>query len=272
LASLLVLAGLGAGSARAELLYAVTFGDQLIRVDTATGAGALVGPLSSPMAAFGLGFRGPNLYTFDQTADLLRQLNPPTGATVASINIGVGNLAGEGAVDFRGDGIGFLSQSSGGTGQLFRFDITVPGSTPITGPGGLIPSMDGLAFAPDGTLYGIRQGGGALYTINPTTGATTLVGLTGLGDPFILGGLTFAGDGNLYAALSNQGGPSFLYRVNQTTGAATLIGNIGFTGVSGLTSGNVADVAIPEPVSLAVFGLGLVGLVGVRRARRAAVA
>jgi hypothetical protein len=102
---------------RAEPLLAVTFGNQLISIESTTGVGTLIGPLSSSMAPFGLGFRGSNLYTYDQQADLIRQLNPATGATIASINIGAGNLIGEGAIDFRSDGVGFLSTSNGPTGN-----------------------------------------------------------------------------------------------------------------------------------------------------------
>jgi hypothetical protein len=127
--------------------------------------------------------------------------------------------------------------------------------------------MDGLAFAPDGTLYGISQSDGDLYTINPTTGATTLVGISDLSG-FDLGGLTFDSQGNLFAVVSNGGGASFLYGMNRTTGAGTFIGNVGFNSVSGLTALRSAP-AVPEPLSVAVFG-GLMAVGGLVARRRKA--
>jgi len=171
-----------------QILYGVTFNNQLITINTTTGAGTLVGNLNSPMFAFGLGTRGNKLYAYDQVNDRIQELNPLTAQTINSINIGAGHLIGEGGLTFRSDGIGFLSQSSGSVGQLFSFDITVPNSTPITVINGLVPSMDGLDFNSSGVLYGIQQwqtvlqNGTGLYTINTSTGATTLVGNTGLTD------------------------------------------------------------------------------------------
>lgn len=266
------LLGVEGRTAQADLL-AVTFNDELISIDTTTGAGTLIGTIDTPgIFAFGLAFRGSDLYTYDQANDLVLQLNPTTGAVLDSIDIGT-NLLGEGAMDFRSDGIGFLA-AAGTSSQLLSFDITVPDSTPITTPGGLTPSLDGLAFDSADVLYGVSQGATSssnpsLYTINQTNGATTLVGSLGLVADYILGGLAFDTDGALYAALSEgSGAPSYLYRVNKSTGAATLVGNgIGFNGVSGLTA-NAGTPPVPEPSSLVLASLGVAGLVGAR-ARRA---
>jgi hypothetical protein len=78
------------------------------------------------------------------------------------------------------------------------------------------------------------EGDGALYTIDLTTGALTLIGGGGYGDARAL---TFLPTGQLLAC-----GDS-LYSVNLTTGAATPIGGTGFTDIRGLaiTSGCYAD-------------------------------
>ena len=52
-----MLAGMLAGPAQAQVLYGITRNDQLITIDTVTGAGTLVGPLSTSMNAPGIAFR-----------------------------------------------------------------------------------------------------------------------------------------------------------------------------------------------------------------------
>jgi hypothetical protein len=243
------------GIAQADFLYATTFNEELISIDPSTGAGTLIGSLDSEMDAFGLSDRGTSIYTFDQTADRIRQLDPATGHTLATIDIGVSGIIGEGSLAFRSDGIGFMTQSAGSVGQLWSFDITLPGSTAITTDYGLTPSMDGADFDGSDVLYGLSQNSYDLYTINQTTGATTYVGPTGFLSGTGLGGLTFTSNGTLYGVLNDA-----LYTINPGTGAASLVGPIGFNDVSGLTA------VIPEPATFVILGLGSLCLI--RRKRR----
>lgn len=265
---LLLGACLLAADSRAADFFGITYsGNQLIRVDPATGAGTLVGPLSAGMTALDLASSGGRLYAFDQINDRVRQLDPATGATLATIDVGI-VAGGEGGFAMRQDGVGFLSATIGNVGTLWRFDIGVPGSTQVTATNGLAPSMDGLAFSPGGVLYGLSQGatdgGNKLYTIDPASGATTLVGALGVGDSAV-GGLAFAADGTLYATLSDLNPTAAkLYALDVSSGAATLIGNLGFNSVSGITF----LTPIPEPRTslLLAAGLALLGLLGCGRA------
>ncbi len=74
-----------------------------------------------------------------------------------------------------------------------------------------------IAFDPSGTLWGITFT--QLFTINTSTGASTLIG--SLGAPENLNSLVFGSNGTLWAVGSS------LYTVNTTTGAATSLGNAG---------------------------------------------
>ncbi|HXH84959.1 MAG TPA: hypothetical protein VNN07_18775 [Candidatus Tectomicrobia bacterium] len=268
LAVLLILVlGFAAPLARAiEVLYGITFDSELIKIDTSTGAGTLVGNLDSSMSALGLADSGGNLYTFDQTADVVRQLDPATGGTVATIDIGTGPLIGEGGFTLRDDGTGFLSTSRSAVGRLYGVDIGAGTSAPITAPGGLTPSMDGLALGPGGVLYGISQGTATLHTIDESTGATTVVGDTGDDDDDNLSGLAFNDAGQLFGEIDGD-----LVSIDPTTGLATVIGPIGFDNVSGLTFLDVQPQQppqVPLPATLLLVGLGLPAMAIATRSRR----
>ena len=225
------------GIATSYKLYATTFEvavDKLLSVSPVTGAGTLIGNMST-QTPFGLSDRGTELYTFDSgDANSIVKIDPATGSTLQKIVINPPGITGEGGLSFRSDDIGFLTSAMGNAGQLWSFDITVPSSTSI---GAVTPSMDGLDFNGSNVLYGLKQSFSAppgpyeLYTINQATGATTLVGSTGVIATGTVGGLTFAPDGTLYAAINDN-----LYTVNPGTGTATLVGPIGYSGVCGLTA------------------------------------
>jgi hypothetical protein len=273
---------MAASPAHADVvLYGITFSGaggaptpgQLITINTTTGAGTAVGTLDSGMASYGLAALNNNLYTYDQVAspNLIRQLDPATGHTLASTNIGTGALTGEGDFDFRSDGTGFLS---GDGNRFLSFNLSAGTSTPIGTQNFL---FDGLAFRSDGVLFGLSQGfsspnGSSLYTINTTTGAVSLIGALNVpaAASELLGGLAFGPNGTLYAELSDGSttSPSTLYTVNTATGQATLVGSIGFASVSGIRFLNTSPTAVPEPSSLALCGIaGALGL-AVARARR----
>jgi hypothetical protein len=108
-----------------------------------------------------------------------------------------------------------------------------------------VPGLESIAYAPDGTLYGAAQNG--LYTIDPTTGASSFIG--SFGNPYNLNlaqNIRFDSDGNLY--LSNTGDNTDLYRVNTGDGSATFVGEV--TGYANLVLENGSQymygVSIPS--------------------------
>ena len=259
-----------AGIGRADTLYGITLSNQLITIDPTTGAGTLIGSLDSPMAPYGLAASGGKLYTYDQSADLIRQIDPNTGHTLASFSIGAGNLFGEGELTFRSDGIGFLSTSGGAGVSILSLNLATSSSSNISNEPFF---FDGLAFNNADVLYGMSQaqfgdGVSKLYTISQTTGGLSLLGSLNISaaNTEILGGLTFRSNGTLFAALSDQSTSTFA-TVNPATGQATAIGTItGFGDVSGIAFLTPAVNEVPEPGTFVLMGTAIVGLVTFRAA------
>lgn len=105
------------------------------------------------------------------------------------------------------------------SGQLGSVDINT-GSVKVIGQLPIL--MSDIAFAPDGSLYGINLFDSDLWRVDPTTAAGTDVGFTGTN---LLNALVFGKNGVLYAAGENN---SDLYSINPSTGKASVLGNIGF--------------------------------------------
>ena len=275
-AGLLALLGPAAAAqaSPAGTVYGVTyFGDQLISVDPTTGAGTAVGTLSTPSASYGLAGVDGKLYTFDSNADVIRQVDPSTAGTVATYNIGLmpGALLGQGGLAFQSGTVGYLTSALDPTtfapaNSLYRFDISTGQSVNIA-PGGTSDTLEALAFAPNGTLYGLGKLDGDLYKVSTATGALTLVGNVGFNVGSPIGSLAFGPDGVLYATLDDA-----LYKLDTMTGLATAVSTdpsatTGFDSISGLT---YSPAAVPEPASMATWGLIALAAGGRRLARRRA--
>jgi hypothetical protein len=110
-------------------------------------------------------------------------------------------------------------------GNLYTVS-TVNASSTLIGNTGVTNWAD-IQFAPNGTLYGFTTSAGtpSLYTINPTTASTTLVGPLNAGFVFE-GGLAFSPGGIAYATNLGSSSAAQLFTINLNTGAATAVGTI----------------------------------------------
>ena len=163
------------------------------------------------------------------------------------------------AIQAAPDGYGINSDSASNlnSDSLYVIDLATGTHTRlgrVQSQGQTKIDVEGLAFAPDGTLYGVDDDSMTLFPINVvdgsviTKGEVSIIGMpSGGGNDF---GLTFACDGNLYAtSVATQS----LYRVSPD-GNATPIG------ASGSLGANISALAAyGNPVQLYGLGNGLTG-------------
>jgi hypothetical protein len=139
----------------------------------------------------------------------------------------------------------YYSQAVSGDDTLYSVSLTGT-FTPI-GPIAIVgvtgSSLLGLAVDPrSGTLYGVDTTSNSLVTIDPATGAGTVIGGLGVAVGAI-GGLDFDNaSGELFFAADPN--PTDLYRVDKTTGVATFIGAFAF-GTSSIASTSAAPSMCP---------------------------
>jgi hypothetical protein len=228
-----------------------------------------IGPNPDTLMAFDTATPGTATLVTTLAGNFIRGLDmdtPTTGYYVATSNIGTSPI---GFYRLNADGsstlIGPLPTATGecgltldrGNTRLYYsqavsgddilYEVSLSGTFSMVGPiaitGVTGSSLLGLATDPNtGTLYGVDTTSDSLVTINPATGAGTVVGSLGVAAAAI-GGLDFDNQsGELFLAADPS--PTKLYRVDKTTGAATLIGSFTF-GTSSIASVSVAQAACP---------------------------
>jgi hypothetical protein len=131
-----------------------------------------------------------------------------------------------------------------GFNALYRVDLATGAATVVGAGLGLVAGasvsdLDSLAFAPDGTLYGVADSPQALYRISTSTGRASLVAPfrengSPLASGLLDGAITFSCSGKLLLSSRSQ---RKLWEVDPATASATSIG----------------------PLSIAVGGMGVVG-------------
>ena len=179
-------------------------------------------------STFGLDYCTSNGYYYTYNNYTLYQIDINTGEIVNQTSINV-DLR-DGAWDVTTNTMYSISSS-----MLYSVDVNT-GEVYSIGSMGL--NMIALACDANGQLYAIElnDGGNAgLYQINKTTGASTLVGYTGVDSRYAQSATFDRETGILYWAQSNQSSDNF-YSVNTTTGEATLL-------LAG--SGEAAGLSIP---------------------------
>jgi hypothetical protein len=150
-----------------------------------------------------------------------------------------------------------------GTSQLYVSsdlgqNLTINPATGVAtaGPNYTGAVIDAMAYNYVNTLfYGVSAVNHDLYQMNPVTGATTLIGASGVAFADRIGfDISSATDIAYFSGtVSSQ---TEFFTVNLATGAMTLVGDVGTPGEfsSGLDS--IAVAPVPEPTTLALAAMG----------------
>jgi hypothetical protein len=280
--SLLLVLG-AAGGANADVLYGAdgslnNSSTNLYILDPATGAVvSTVGPIGFSITGLAYDHVTGIMYG-SQT----RQEAGPPGGTLFTINLATGAgtpvgsyvTPGQSMVDITIDpttGIlyGWLRPTAN---DLYSINKATGTATPV-GDSGLFTFGGGLAADLGGTIFLTGNGtAGALHTIDKTTGAATPVAtLSGAPDAFDrINSLDFDSSGTLYAVLGEAEGSTNLRglaTIDTSTGVISYVGDT-ITLLDAIAFVRVTSTSVPEPSSLLLAGIGLLGLFGFgRRAR-----
>ena len=267
LATVMLLAAPAAGHAA---LVGIGFGGSVYSINETTGAGTLLG--SSGFGGTNSMARNSAGILYSATPSLLITINPVTGVgTLATTLSGFGaeGLSIRGLA-FSSTGVLYAVNNGGSPGDTTTNDLlyTINAST---GAMTLVGTMaftgvQSLTFSSGGTLYGF-DGGGGLITIDPLTAAATDVNLTIGASGNDIQTIAFSPGGTLY------GGRNNLFTIDLTTGASTLVGGgsggtfVDVRGMEFLAAAGPGPVPVPEPGTMALLGIGVVGLGFYRRRR-----
>jgi hypothetical protein len=258
---------LAAGTqADAQVLYgaigADNSGSDLYVVNASTGATTSIGPIGFSLTGLATEPGTGDLYGVTAGAATGRQLVLINRTTGAGTVIGPINLGGAGTPDisFRSDGTLFGWNENGD--DLITINPST-GQGTVVGDAGISTSRTGLAVNGSGTLYLAGQGAsGALRTVDPVTGLTTVV-VTLTGAPLSGAGmpaLTFhPATDVLYAINGGGGAAAFLVTINTTTGVVSSIGSLP-NDFDALAWGEAAAVPTMPTGMFVVLSIALVSL------------
>ena len=274
-----------AGEASALAVYGVTTNNSLVRFDSASPGtiNSTVGVtgLNAGATLLGIDFRPASGELYGVSSDSrLYTINLSNGAATAIGSAGGFTLNGTSfGFDFNPtvDRIRMTSDAdqnlrlNPNTGALAAADASLAyAATDINALAN--PNIVGSAYtnsfmgATTTTLFGIDSALDILVTQAPPNNGTlnTIGGGLGFNTTDLVGFDIFFLGNQAFASLTASGAGSSLFSINLASGAATSIGAIG----SGLAIADIAIQQIPEPGTITLLAVALLGSIAVRTRRR----
>jgi len=227
--------GLVIAAALPGIMYATTAAPSqaLAVLSTAGGPGILVAPLAGP-EIHGLAIRPGSNELFgsasEADATTLYRISAADGEVLPVRTIPLGNMR---AIAFATEDVLYAATTGGRLYRLLAptWDTVYVGTAP-----GIIYSS--LAFSPlSGSLWAsirpvISFTKDALFRVDPSTGDTTLVGLTNLNT--VLNHIAFDRSVQLYAVTGSASSEGSLYAVDTVSAAPVLVGATGINGITAI--------------------------------------
>ena len=232
-------------------------------VNPNTGAATAIGPIGfNQVGAISFDTSGTLYGVGNRASDgvqVLLKINPATGV---GTQVGATTLfANVQDIAFRNSDDALYGYSGG---NIYTFNITTGVATLLGDTGDGFPSGNGLAFSPFDTLY--KADNNSLWTIDQSTAAGTVfenLNYATTGDR--VNAMKFdSSTGVLWASVKDGGTINYLATVDIGNGNVNEVGPTQ-TGTDGLT---VALALIPEPGTFTLVGMGLVGLLTLRRRKK----
>ena len=239
-------------AAQANLIvYTVdTVSDQLYTIDVMTGTSTAIGEVGFGDVE-GLSFQPGTgvLYGLDDDSDQLITVNTITGA--GTVVGALGANFGDAGLAFSANGNLYGGTDLGTNDGFYSINVATGAASIINGDAS---DAHGLAFF-DGVMYGISDEDDGLFSIDLISGAETSIGTLGFStdeDGFIIDA-----SGNGYLLQDDVGGG--IYSINLNTGASTFLASYSCDTCK-FESAALVTTAVPEPSTLAIFALGMIGL------------